>query len=101
MPAAPAYNESLIDGHVWQASLPYAIDAFLEGSFASEAREDFLREYTNIMPADVPMVRLTRDTDAPFELVDDRGGLNDYRHFFPDRDFGWGSAVHRQKPSDG
>ena len=46
---------------------------------------------------------MREDSDAEEEeaAVDDRGGLNDYRHFFPDRDFGWGSAVHRQKPSDG
>ena len=66
----------LIDGNVWDAALPWSIDAFLTGKTSAKAHAAFLQKY-KLNERDVPLLTMTRKLDAllqPGTKFGDGGG---------------------------
>ena len=60
------YNEFIIDGRVWDAALPHAIDAFMSGKRMSEAvHQAFLGKY-GLRADEIPLLTMQPDYERPF-----------------------------------
>jgi len=70
------YNEFLVDGLVWDANLPWSIDAFLTGATSATAHAAFLQKY-QLTDLEVPLLTMTRKLDellVPGVRFGDGGG---------------------------
>ena len=69
-----SYNEFLVDAAVWNASLPWAIEAFVAGEHAAAAYKALVAAYfgdgqwraAHARGAVPPILALTDDVSAPF-----------------------------------
>ncbi len=63
------YNEFLIDGHSWDDTLPWSVEAFMSssngGATSERAHAAFVAKY-NLKDDDVPLLTMTPSLDQPF-----------------------------------
>ena len=63
------YNEFIVDGHVWDRSLPQAIEAFMSGGNAKAVHAAFLAKY-RLDPRETPLLTMTNRIERPFVVGD-------------------------------
>ena len=88
----------LVDGYVWEANLPYSIEAFMssrDGDVAAVHRE-FLAAFPQVTEADVPLITMTPSIERPFVLGPGYGSQGDPTRF-GDRPPGQGRNAPRDR----